>query len=283
MPRAAISVKFPAIFRTSRRRKTRLWSMSQAELAVRGALRRHFVGRRHTILLGAIVLALAVRPLIGDSGLAPAVFSLALLTVLLVALLNIRVDELQGERAMLLVQRKRRNVLGWALAVLAIAERLLLLLAPSRRLYIFGAICWLLFLAFVSWSQLRSVLKQRAVTGETISNAISVYLLIGLTWGLLYVFIFIRHPEAFSFGAAAPPEQQHVVPIFIYFSLTTLSTIGFGDIVPASLPARYAAVAEGITGQFYLAILVARLVGMQMSQSPPDGIPQARPVDGDVA
>jgi hypothetical protein len=46
----------------------------------------------------------------------------------------------------------------------------------------------------------------------------------------------------------------------------TVSTIGFGDITPLSLQARYAAVAEGVTGQFYLAILVARLVGLQMSR-----------------
>ena len=52
----------------------------------------------------------------------------------------------------------------------------------------------------------------------------------------------------------------------MYFSLTTLSTIGFGDITPVTLQARYIAVAEGITGQFYLAILVARLVSMQMTQ-----------------
>ena len=51
------------------------------------------------------------------------------------------------------------------------------------------------------------------------------------------------------------------------FSLTTLSTIGFGDIIPLTLQARYVAVAEGITGQFYMAILVARLIGLQMSQS----------------
>jgi hypothetical protein len=57
----------------------------------------------------------------------------------------------------------------------------------------------------------------------------------------------------------------HTFPILGYFSLTTLSTIGFGDITPLTLQARYAAVAEGITGQFYMAILVARLVGMQMS------------------
>jgi hypothetical protein len=70
---------------------------------------------------------------------------------------------------------------------------------------------------------------------------------------------------------ALSPDQQQIFPIFIYFSLTTLSTLGFGDILPLTLPARYAAVAEGITGQFYLAIMVARLVGMQMAQSVAQG------------
>jgi hypothetical protein len=79
-------------------------------------------------------------------------------------------------------------------------------------------------------------------------------------------------PLAFSLGSSPTPDssassEQKVFPVLIYFSLTTLSTIGFGDIAPVSLQARYAAVAEGITGQFYLAILVARLVGMQMSQA----------------
>jgi hypothetical protein len=126
---------------------------------------------------------------------------------------------------------------------------------------------WLLFFVYVAWSQLRSLLKQREVTGETISMSISIYLLLGMCWGLLYIVIFTRHPDAFSFGSSPRVSEQHLFPIFIYFSLTTLSTTGFGDITPLSLPARYAAVAEAITGQFYLAILVARLVGMQMSRA----------------
>jgi len=71
--------------------------------------------------------------------------------------------------------------------------------------------------------------------------------------------------------AAAEGYTHPIVNVLLYFSLTTLSTIGFGDITPITLQARYAAVAEGITGQFYLAVLVARLVAMQMSQpaSPP--------------
>jgi Ion channel len=231
------------------------------------AIGRDLFARRHTALLLAIVAMFAVRPFLGDTGAAAIGFSLAILLALLVALLTIQIDDLEGEREALLVQRRRRSFVGWALAVPAVAERLWVFFAPSPRLLLVGSFSWLLFFSYVTWSQLRSLLKQRVVTGETISMSISIYLLLGLCWGLLYIVIFTRHPEAFSFGTSPGVSEQHMFPIFIYFSLTTLSTIGFGDITPLSLQARYAAVAEGITGQFYLAILVARLVGMQMSQA----------------
>jgi amino acid transporter len=189
-----------------------------------------------------------------------------------VALYNINVDELVGERGVLLTQARHRRLLGWILAAAAGAERIAIIVAPSPTLDIIGTVCWLLFVAFVTVSQLRSVLRQREVTGETICMAVSVYLLMGFCWALLYAIIFQRHPESFAGIVAAGSIQsthfQHIFPVFGYFSLTTLSTIGFGDITPVTLQARYAAVAEGITGQFYLAILVARLVGMQMTQSP---------------
>ena len=223
--------------------------------------------RRHTALLIAIVSLFAVRPFLGDTGAGAIVFSLAMLLVLLGALLTIEIDDLIGERDVLLVQRRRRRFVGWALAVPAVIERLWLFFAPNPRLVLLGSFSWLVFFVYVTWSQLRSLLKQRAVTGETISMSMSIYLLLGLSWGLLYIVIFTRHPDAFSFGTSPGVNEQRMFPVFIYFSLTTLSTIGYGDITPLSLPARYAAVAEGITGQFYLAILVARLVGMQMSQA----------------
>jgi hypothetical protein len=201
------------------------------------------------------------------------VFGVACLVVLLVALYAIQVEELVGEREVLLAQRRRRGIVGWILAVPAIVERLYAIFSPNPRLNVLTAICWLLFFAFVTWSQLRSLLKHKEVSGETIAASISIYLLLGLTWGMLYIAIFQLHPDAFSFGAVPTttsnlsPGEQNLFPVFIYFSLTTISTLGFGDILPLTLPARYAAVAEGITGQFYLAILVARLVGMQMSRA----------------
>ena len=239
--------------------------------------------RRHTALLIAIIATFAVRPLIGDGRISLVVFSIALVVMLLAALYSIQIDELMGEREILLRQRKRRSILGWAIALPAIVERLVLLSNPNPRLVLVSSILWFGFFAFVTWSQLRSLLRHRDVTGETISLSISVYLLMGLTWGLFYIFLHQVQPGAFSLGT--PPAestelgavQPKVFPIFIYFSLTTLATIGYGDITPLSLQARYAAVAEGITGQFYLAILVARLVGMHMSQTAPRRDDDARP------
>jgi len=222
---------------------------------------------RHTALLVAIIALLAVRPLLSSNGAGPALYSIVIMLVLMVALYTIQIDELVGDRELLLKQRKRRAVVGWVLAIIAIALRLAVIVSPSHRLATIGGFSWLLFFAYVTLTELRSVLKQKRITRESISMSVSVYLLLGLTWGLFYILLFDFQPQAFNFGGTPAPSEQQVTPVLIYFSLTTLATVGYGDITPATLQARYAAVSEGIAGQFYLAILVARLVGMQMNQS----------------
>ena len=218
-------------------------------------------------MLAALIAAFLVRPLIGDNGAALILFSSAMLLLLLLSLYNIDVDELVGQREVLLAQKRRRNLVAWTLAIPAIAQRFILIFTPNHSMYVATSIVWLLLLAFITWNELRAVLKEKEVTREVISMSISTYLLFGLTFGLFYIVLHELQPNAFGFGAGAPLSEQQALPVLIYFSLTTLSTIGFGDITPVTLQARYAAVAEGIAGQFYLAILVARLVGMQMSQS----------------
>ena len=239
---------------------------------LREELHRRFAPRRHSALLVAIIVAFAIRPLIGDTGPGLLLFSIAMVLLLLAALYNINADELVGERGLLLTQARHRRLLGWMLGIAAGIGRIATIFVNNPLLNMADTVSWLLFVVFVALSQLRSVLRQREVTGETICMATSVYLLMAFSWALLYTIMFQRHPESFSGIVTAtqvkPTELQHLFPILGYFSLTTLSTIGFGDITPLTLQARYAAVAEGITGQFYLAILVARLVGMQMSQTP---------------
>jgi Ion channel len=222
--------------------------------------------RRHSVLLAAIIAVFLVRPFTGDSGVGPPLMSLLMMALLLMALYNIDVDELVGDREILMAQRRRRNMIAWTLAAAAIVERWISIFAPEHSFHMGGSGLWLLLLAYVTWNGLRALLRQKEVTREVISMSISTYLLLGLTCGMLYNVIYDLHPNAFAFSAGAPNSSQQAIPILMYFSLTTLSTIGFGDITPVTLQARYLAVAEGITGQFYLAILVARLVSMQMTQ-----------------
>ncbi len=222
---------------------------------------------RHTALLVAIIALLAVRPLVSATGIGPALYSIVIILVLMIALYTIQVDELQGDQERLVSRRKKNVIAAWALAIVAIVLRLAVIVSPSHRLATVGAISWLLFFAFVTVAELLAVLKQKQITRETISMSISVYLLLGLTWGLFYILLFDFQPRAFNFGSSPTPTEQESTPILVYFSLTTLATVGYGDITPVTLQARYAAVSEGIAGQFYLAVLVARLVGMQMNQS----------------
>lgn len=221
--------------------------------------------RRHTGLLLALVVLFAARPLVGNAGGAAVAFSIALMVVMLVALYTVQVDELIGERDALLAQKKRRGKIGWLLAIPAALERIALAFTQSHSVVIMGLIFWVLFFGYITWNELRAVLKQKEVTGETISLSICIYLLLGLDWAVFYIVLFYVQPHAFNFGSA-PPSITQSFPIFVYFSLTTISTVGFGDITPLTLQARYAAVAEAITGQFYLAILVARLMGLYMTR-----------------
>jgi amino acid transporter len=234
---------------------------------MRRSIADYFLPRRHTALLVAIVALLGMRPLIGDSGAATAAFSIVVMLVFVIALYTIQVDELFGDRERLIKQRKHRGVFGWGLAIVAIVFRLADIAFPNHRLATASSITLLLFFGFVALTELRAVLRQRTITRETISMSVSVYLLLGLTWGFFYIVLFDLHPQAFSFGGTPAPPEQQVMPVLVYFSLTTLATVGYGDITPLTLQARYAAVSEGIAGQFYLAILVARLVALQMSQS----------------
>jgi len=241
---------------------------------LQGAARRRFMPHRHSALLGAIIAAFATRPLIGNNKVTLIVFSLLIVILLILGLYIIQVDELIGEEKKLRSERKRRQIIGWILASVAAVERIAMFFSTNPDLGIAGSMSWLLFFAFITWHELRAVLRQREVTSETICMSISVYLLMGLTWGFLYSLIYQLQPHAFSFPSSdvlttgLPTEKREpVFMVLIYFSLVTLTTIGYGDISPVTMKARYAAIAEGVTGQFYLAILVARLVGMQMSRS----------------
>ncbi len=115
-------------------------------------------------------------------------------------------------------------------------------------------------LVFVAGAILRDVLRTRDVTPTTLAGASSVYLLLGTAFGVAFLTLESVAPGSFHEGGAAPVTEGWNA----YLSLVTLSTLGYGDVVPVTRTARALAATEALLGQLYLTILVARLVGLQL-------------------
>ena len=107
------------------------------------------------------------------------------------------------------------------------------------------------------------VFQKGPVSVARIQGAIAAYLLLGLSWANAYAILSRHHPGAFSSAIASPSTTT----AWTYFSFMTLTTVGYGDIVPASPVARMLAMGEAVSGQLYLAVLLARLVALQVSNT----------------
>jgi hypothetical protein len=126
-----------------------------------------------------------------------------------------------------------------------------------------------LFLGFTAAIVLRQALGGVAVTHDTIAGAICFYLLLGVIWALLFALVELARPGSFLDGghplSTAATGHRSLVPTLLYLSLVTLSTLGYGDILPVTPPARMLAALEAVIGPLYLAVLIARLVGLHAS------------------
>jgi len=111
----------------------------------------------------------------------------------------------------------------------------------------------------------RQVLFTGVIDANKIVGAICIYLLLGLIWTLLYLLIAQAIPQAFN-------GLEHLVwydnfSDVAYYSFVTLTTLGYGDISPIIPIARFVVYMEAIVGVFYMAILVASLIGIKVSEA----------------
>tara|TARA_B110000467_G_scaffold149171_1_gene155614 strand:+ start:216 stop:890 length:675 start_codon:yes stop_codon:yes gene_type:complete len=131
----------------------------------------------------------------------------------------------------------------------------------------FDQLYLLLLLGFFISSALRTakqVLFTGDIDGNKILGAICLYLLMGLIWAVMYTLLQLNFANGFN-DINNSNQWFELFPDFIYFSFVTLTTLGFGDISPALPLARFLVYFEAIVGQFYLAVLVASLVGSHMA------------------
>jgi hypothetical protein len=220
---------------------------------------------RYLLLLASLLLLLAVRPLVAGQYLTGYWIEAGagLLVLVFVALMHRRVF-----------------VIAAGLFVVALVSSLVLFLTwneTTPRGHVLLTICTVTatvaFLCFICGAILHEVLISVPVTWNTVCGALCVYLLAGAVCSYLFVLIYVLDPGSFggAYAAAAPLDSpgaldQHTVA-FTYYSFATLATLGMGDITPRSSPARTLSWIEAVLGQVYLAVLVARLIGLQR---PPD-------------
>jgi hypothetical protein len=141
-------------------------------------------------------------------------------------------------------------------------------LMGTRGTHGFSVISVTVFLAYVSFVIYKtSVFDPGRVTPDRVAGAISVYLLLGLLWSALYGIIAAVDPGSFRGMEAFHLSEPGAQPDFIYFSFVTLTTLGYGDIAPVSSVAKTLAWIEAVFGQLYLAVTIARLVSLEVTQS----------------
>jgi hypothetical protein len=157
----------------------------------------------------------------------------------------------------------RTLVFSWGLLAFILAW--VRYLFPSQTL-IFAANCLaLFFLVLLTSLILGQALREGPTTSHRIMGAVAAYLLIGMIWSLAYYLVALWIPEAFSVqGPFAPGERESLQSQLFYFSFVTLTTLGYGDIVAVHPIVRMLVILEGVVGQLFPAILIARLVSLHV-------------------
>ncbi|RLA31839.1 MAG: hypothetical protein DRR11_09805 [Gammaproteobacteria bacterium] len=136
----------------------------------------------------------------------------------------------------------------------------------NQIIFRFGStLAMLAFLLLATSQAMQQIAKGNNISANRIVGAICVYLMLGVIWALSYALLEAVVPGSFK-GLTEQTASASWNPDWVYFSFVTLSTLGYGDITPMTYSARALSYFEAIVGQFYLAVLVAGLVGAYLSE-----------------
>lgn len=139
----------------------------------------------------------------------------------------------------------------WAVVALAAG------LFPVPGLASVRVVVALIMSLFVMWSVFVALLREARADVDALAGAIFGYFLLAVVFAQVYAALEIVHPGAFALDNHGPPTME-----LVYFSLVTITTLGYGDILPVAPTARILAGIEAALGSLYLAVLIGRIVGV---------------------
>jgi len=211
----------------------------------------------YTGLSAFLLFLLVLEPLIPTKGLLNVlIWEAAFLLVVLAALSSA-------------VARPRTIVmlvlLGLLSEVLAAAS---VVLDDDNVLYLISAGVRIAFLAAMSFFILRHVFLGGEITSDKVLGAVCVYLLLGMTFGFAFSIVGALDEGAFAIPAHLQQSMgtvREAHSVYAYFSMTTITTLGYGDVTPVHPVARSIAMIEAAVGQLYIAIVIAGLVGVRIT------------------
>jgi hypothetical protein len=149
--------------------------------------------------------------------------------------------------------------------LITVSVRWIALWMPSRSWERCSEVASLVAVLMISWILVLHIFRRtRPITAVSIQAAIAVYLLFGLGWANAYLLVIQRNPHSFQSTVGLPSSSSTE---WYYYSYVTLTTLGYGEITPLTRVARALATGEAVTGQLYLAVLIARLIGMEIIYS----------------
>jgi hypothetical protein len=208
-------------------------------------------------LFAALMILVAAMPFLRAGAIGGALLQV-LFTVVLISGLYAAVDD-----------SKRVRIITWAVAVPALGFSWAGRVFSNLTLSGVGGLLLAAFLTITAVEILQYIVRARRVTSQVVFGSVSVYLMIGIVGAFLFSALELWAPGSLRLpgmeGAAV--HDPAVFSALSYFSFVTLTTLGYGDITPVSPFARSMATMLAVTGQLYLVVLVARVVGLHIAQS----------------
>jgi hypothetical protein len=214
---------------------------------------RQKVGKLYNLCISLLLLML-LYPVLERTVARRAVLNLVTAIVLISAVSGVR-------------ETRRSFVIHMVLAGLYLIGTWIRLFVSEFQLPIIVPIFSILFYGYTIVIILRYVIRAKRVTLKVLSGAIAVYLLLGQFWAGMYLLEEGMHPGSFALPGGAQAHRAILTSEIVYFSYVTLTTLGFGDITPVTTAARSTATIEAITGVLFTATIIARLVGIYISQT----------------
>ncbi len=161
-----------------------------------------------------------------------------------------------------LLASRREFRAGLALAALSLAVTIYQVYRPGVGSSVVGILVWLAFCGMSAAFILARIARGRGIDGNRLTGAVCVYLLLGVSIGLLNMLVYSFAPDAFR-GLSGGGAQWHGLDL-IYYSFVTMTTLGYGDITPVTPVAKALAYLAAVAGQLYVAILIGALVGLYL-------------------